>query len=70
MLLYRDRADQAARFSELGKAQSLYRAWAAVIRKNKSAGTLIKAVDARWRKEPVARCRHTCSRKSAATCWQ
>ena len=53
MLLYRDRADQAARFSELGKAQSLYRAWAAVIRKNKSAGTLIKAVDARWQKDPA-----------------
>lgn len=53
MLLYRDRAEQAARFSELGKAQSLYRAWAAVIRKNKTAGTLIKAVDARWQKDPA-----------------
>jgi soluble lytic murein transglycosylase len=53
MLLYRDRADQAQRFGELGKAQSLYRAWAAVIRKNKTAGTLIKAVDAGWQKEPA-----------------
>ncbi len=53
MLLYRDRADQAQRFGELGKAQSLYRAWAAVIRKNKTAGTLIKAVDAGWQKDPA-----------------
>ncbi|HEV7251178.1 MAG TPA: lytic transglycosylase domain-containing protein [Shinella sp.] len=53
MLLYRDRADQAQRFGDLGKAQSLYRAWAAVIRKNKTAGTLIKAVDAGWQKDPA-----------------
>lgn len=53
MLLYRDRVDQAQRFGDLGKAQSLYRAWAAVIRKNKTAGTLIKAVDASWQKDPA-----------------
>jgi soluble lytic murein transglycosylase len=53
MLLYRDRADQAGAFAELGKAQSLYRAWAAVIRKNKNAGALIKAVDASWQKDPA-----------------
>ena len=53
MLLYRDRADQAQRFGELGKAQSLYRAWAAVIRKNRTAADLIKAVDARWHKDPA-----------------
>lgn len=53
MLLYRDRADQAQRFGDLGQAQSLYRAWAAVIRKNKNAETLIKAVDARWQKDPA-----------------
>lgn len=53
MLLYRDRADQAQRFGDLGKAQSLYRAWAAVIRKNKNAGDLIKAVDASWQKDPA-----------------
>ena len=53
MLLYRDRAEQAQRFGELGKAQSLYRAWAAVIRKNKTAGDLIKAVDASWQKDPA-----------------
>jgi soluble lytic murein transglycosylase len=53
MLLYRDRADQAQRFGDLGKAQSLYRAWAAVIRKSKNAGDLIKAVDASWQKDPA-----------------
>ena len=53
MLLYRDRAEQAERFGELGKAQSLYRAWAAVIRKNKTAATLIKAVDVSWQKDPA-----------------
>ncbi len=53
MLLYRDRAEQAQRFGDLGKAQSLYRAWAAVIRKNKTAGDLIKAVDAGWQKDPA-----------------
>ncbi|MGD9477164.1 transglycosylase SLT domain-containing protein [Shinella sp. G-2] len=53
MLLYRDRADQAQRFGDLGKAQSLYRAWAAVIRKSKTAGDLIKAVDASWQKDPA-----------------
>lgn len=53
MLLYRDRAEQAQRFGDLGKAQSLYRAWAAVIRKAKNAGDLIKAVDASWQKDPA-----------------
>lgn len=53
MLLYRDRATQAERFGDLGKAQSLYRAWAAVIRKTRNADDLVKAVDARWRKEPA-----------------
>jgi soluble lytic murein transglycosylase len=51
MLLYRDRAEQAERFGNLGKAQSLYRAWAAVIRKSKNAAQLIKAVDASWHKD-------------------
>jgi soluble lytic murein transglycosylase len=53
MLLYRDRADQAQRFGDLGKAQSLYRAWAAVLRKAKNAGDLINAVDAGWQKDPA-----------------
>ena len=53
MLLYRNRATQAERFGDLGKAQSLFRAWAAVIRKNSNAGDLVKKVDARWHKEPA-----------------
>jgi soluble lytic murein transglycosylase len=53
MLLYRDRKEQAQRFGDLGKAQSLYRAWAAVLGKQKTAGDLIKAVDARWRQDPA-----------------
>jgi len=53
MLLYRDRADQAQPFGDLGKAQSLYRAWAAVIRKTKNADALIKAVDPSWQKDPA-----------------
>ena len=53
MLLYRDRTEQAQRFGDLGKAQSLYRAWAAVLGKSKTAGDLIKAVDARWHQDPA-----------------
>ncbi|WP_244616107.1 lytic transglycosylase domain-containing protein [Rhizobium sp. RU20A] len=53
MLLYRGRVDQAKRFSELGQAQSLYRAWTAVIRKAGNADQLIAAVDASWRNSPA-----------------
>lgn len=53
MLLYRGRIDQAARFGDLGKAQSLYRAWAAVLRQAKNAQALISAVDARWADDPA-----------------
>ncbi|WP_377287906.1 transglycosylase SLT domain-containing protein [Rhizobium sp. SG2393] len=53
MLLYRGRADQAKRFSELGQAQSLYKAWAAVIRKAANADQLIAAVDASWKTSPA-----------------
>jgi len=53
MLLYRDRQDQAARFSDLGKAQSLYRAWVAVAKKARNAAALIAAVDPSWAKEPA-----------------
>ncbi|WP_077961839.1 lytic transglycosylase domain-containing protein [Ensifer adhaerens] len=51
MLLYRNRVEQAERFSELGKAQSLYRAWAAVNRGSDKAPALIAAVDPLWRKD-------------------
>ncbi|WEZ83949.1 lytic transglycosylase domain-containing protein [Rhizobium sp. 32-5/1] len=51
MLLYRGRTEQAARFSDLGKAQSLYRAWIAVAKGAKNAGALITAVDPSWRND-------------------
>ncbi len=53
MLLYRNRVEQAERFSDLGKAQSLYRAWAAVSRGSANAPALISAVDASWHKDPA-----------------
>lgn len=53
MLLYRGRLDQASRFSDLGKAQSLYRAWIAVAKKAANAEALIAAVDRSWANEPA-----------------
>ncbi|WP_425487631.1 lytic transglycosylase domain-containing protein [Mycoplana rhizolycopersici] len=53
MLLYRERATQAQRFGDLAKAQSLWRAWAAVINKAKNADALVKAVDSSWHKDPA-----------------
>ncbi|KQW84452.1 lytic transglycosylase domain-containing protein [Ensifer sp. Root127] len=53
MLLYRNRVEQAERFSDLGKAQSLYRAWAAVSRASTNAPALISAIDASWHKDPA-----------------
>lgn len=53
MLLYRNRVEQAERFSDLGKAQSLYRAWAAVNRGSADATALISAVDPSWHKDPA-----------------
>ncbi|OCO98201.1 MULTISPECIES: lytic transglycosylase domain-containing protein [unclassified Ensifer] len=53
MLLYRNRVEQAERFGDLGKAQSLYRAWAAVSRGGDKATALIAAVDPSWRKDPA-----------------
>jgi soluble lytic murein transglycosylase len=53
MLLYRSRLDQAARFGDLGKAQSLYRAWIAVAKKAGNAAALIAAVDRSWADEPI-----------------
>jgi len=51
-LLYRDRATQAKRFSELGNAQSFYNAWAAVIRRQSDAGALINRVHHSWHSDP------------------
>ncbi len=53
MLLYRGRLDQAGRFSDLGKAQSLYRAWLAVAKKAKNSAALVAAIDPSWKKEPA-----------------
>ncbi|OBZ96065.1 lytic transglycosylase [Pararhizobium polonicum] len=53
MLLYRSRLDQAARFADLGKAQSLYRAWVAVAKKAGNAEALIAAVDPSWHSKPA-----------------
>ncbi|MEI2297547.1 lytic transglycosylase domain-containing protein [Ensifer sp. MJa1] len=53
MLLYRNRVEQAERFGDLGKAQSLYRAWAAVNRGSDKASALIAAVDPSWHKDPA-----------------
>ncbi|WP_307233268.1 lytic transglycosylase domain-containing protein [Pararhizobium capsulatum] len=53
MLLYRGRLEQAARFSDLGKAQSLYRAWAAAAKNTASAPALVAAVDPSWAKDPA-----------------
>ncbi|MFB2551065.1 transglycosylase SLT domain-containing protein [Ensifer soli] len=55
MLLYRSRIEQAARFSERGDAQSLFRAWAAMIRGAKTAPALIAAVDRSWYNDPAYR---------------
>lgn len=52
MLLYRDRVTQAERFSELGNAQSLFRARAATIRKQDNADRLIRSVHRSWHKDP------------------
>ncbi|KQV63893.1 lytic transglycosylase domain-containing protein [Rhizobium sp. Root1220] len=51
-LMYRNRAAQAKRFGDLGQAQSLYKAWDAVISKAPNAGTLLAAVDGRWAGDP------------------
>lgn len=52
-LMYRGRVSQAKRFSTLGKAQSLYNAWSAVLAKSSKAGALLKAVDAGWTSDPA-----------------
>ncbi len=52
-LLYRGHAAQAKRFSELGKAQSLYAAWNAQINKAPNTASLIAAVDRKWATDPA-----------------
>lgn len=52
-LMYRSRVSQAKRFGDLGKAQSLYKAWAAVLQRANGAPALLNAVEAPWRSDPV-----------------
>ncbi|WFU09961.1 lytic transglycosylase domain-containing protein [Rhizobium sp. CB3090] len=52
-LLYRGRTAQAKRFGDLGRAQSLYKAWAAVNNHSANAGTLLANIDSQWRKDPA-----------------
>ena len=52
-LLYRCRTAQAKRFGDLGNAQSLYKAWAAVNDHSAKADGLIAAMDGQWRKDPA-----------------
>ncbi|AGB70561.1 soluble lytic transglycosylase [Rhizobium tropici CIAT 899] len=52
-LLYRDRTAQAKRFGDLGRAQSLYKAWAAVNDRSPKADAMIAGVDAQLRKDPA-----------------
>lgn len=52
-LMYRSRIGQAKRFGDLGKAQSLYNAWAAVLERSAGAGALLGKVDASWRGDPA-----------------
>jgi soluble lytic murein transglycosylase len=51
-LMYRNRSAQAKRFGDLGQAQSLYKAWDAVISKAPNAGALLASVDGRWNGDP------------------
>ena len=51
-LMYRGRVAQAKRFGDMGQAQSLYKAWAAVDNNAGNAGALLNAIDAKWRSDP------------------
>jgi soluble lytic murein transglycosylase len=51
-LMYRNRSAQAKRFGDLGQAQSLYKAWDAVISKAPNAGALLASVDGKWNGDP------------------
>lgn len=53
LLLYRSKTAQAKRFGELGKAQSLYNAWAAVNNRSANAATLLSTISAQWKSDPA-----------------
>lgn len=50
-LMYRGRTEQAKRFGDMGKAQSLYTAWAAVASRAKNAPALIEAAGRNWARD-------------------
>jgi soluble lytic murein transglycosylase len=52
-LLYRGRTAQAKRFGDLGKAQSLYNAWAAINNRSNNADALVNTIDAKWKSDPA-----------------
>lgn len=53
MLMYRDHVNDAKPIADLAEAQSLYRAWAMVIKSPSKATAAIKAVDAKWQADPA-----------------
>jgi len=52
-LMYKSRVSQAKRFGDLGKAQSLYTAWAAVLQRTKNAPAALKSVESSLRNDPA-----------------
>jgi soluble lytic murein transglycosylase len=52
-LLFAEKLDQAKRFSVMAKAESLYAAFAATVRKSKNRKQLLAAVDAKWKNDPA-----------------
>lgn len=52
-LMYRSRVSQAKRFGDLGKAQPLYAAWAAVLQRAKNAPAALNAVTGPARNDPA-----------------
>jgi soluble lytic murein transglycosylase len=52
-LLYRGRVSQAKRFADLGKAQTLYKAWSSVISNAKNAEALLKVAEASRPEDPA-----------------
>ncbi|MBZ5760221.1 MULTISPECIES: lytic transglycosylase domain-containing protein [Rhizobium] len=53
LLLYRSKTAQAKRFGDLGKAQSLYTAWAAVNDRSPKAASLLANISTQWKSDPA-----------------
>ncbi|MDB5523922.1 MAG: murein transglycosylase protein [Rhizobium sp.] len=52
-LLFAEKLTQAKRFSDMLKADSLYRAFSAVVKKSDDSKALLKAVDKKWQSDPA-----------------